>query len=363
MSHHSTSGRRTASRQAPLNYKEAGVNIDAGNAFVDIIKPLARSTARLGAGAVLGGFGAFIELAPLLSQYSEPCLVASTDGVGTKVRLAAETGNYAGIGIDLVAMCVNDILVHGADPLFFLDYYATGKLNIEAGAAVVASIAEGCREAGCALVGGETAEMPGVYSDKDFDLAGFVVGIVDKKKALTGADVAVGDVLLGLGSSGVHSNGFSLVRKVIDRHSFELKAPAPFASSQSLAGALLTPTRIYRKALQAAIAAGGITGAVHITGGGLVDNLPRVFSDDKAALLDVGSWPMLPVFEWLQQAGDIDFFEMHRTFNCGIGMVLVVRPEAVRPVTQALEAVGEAVFRIGEIVARTESSDYVQFRN
>jgi phosphoribosylformylglycinamidine cyclo-ligase len=351
------------SRQAPLNYKEAGVNIDAGNAFVDIIKPLARSTARLGAGAVLGSFGAFIELGPLLQQYAEPCLVASTDGVGTKVRLAAETGNYTGIGIDLVAMCVNDILVHGADPLFFLDYYATGRLNIEAGAAVVASIAEGCREAGCALVGGETAEMPGVYSDKDFDLAGFVVGIVDKKKALTGADVRVGDVLLGLTSSGVHANGFSLVRKVIARHGLDLKGSSPFAPGQSLAEALLTPTRIYRKAIQAAIAVGGVTGAVHITGGGLVDNLPRMFGADKAALLDAGSWPTLPVFQWLQQAGDIDFFEMHRTFNCGIGMVLVVRPEALQTVKKALEVVGEAVFRIGEIVARSESSDYVQFRN
>ncbi|MFN8693273.1 MAG: phosphoribosylformylglycinamidine cyclo-ligase [Holosporales bacterium] len=356
-----TTDTQNPNRQAPLSYRSAGVNIDAGNALVDIIKPLAKATARAGAGASLGGFGAFIELAPILKNYAEPCLIASTDGVGTKVKIAAEAGQYAGIGIDLVAMCANDILVHGADPLFFLDYYATSKLQIDAAAAVIESIAAGCIEAGCALVGGETAEMPGVYADKDFDLAGFVVGIVDKSKALTGKDVAEGDVLIGIPSSGIHANGFSLVRRVIQDLGLSFTDSAPYAPGKSLADVLLTPTRIYRKVMQTALHAGGVTGAVHITGGGLIENLPRMFGDTLAARIDANSWPALPVFQWLQTAGQIPDYEMRRTFNCGLGLVLIVSPDAANKITSALNAAGEASYTIGTLVPRADKADYVQF--
>lgn len=361
MPHNHTTDSQNTNRQAPLSYRAAGVNIDAGNALVDIIKPLAKATARAGAAASLGSFGAFIELAPILKNYTEPCLIASTDGVGTKVKIAAETGHYSGIGIDLVAMCVNDILVHGADPLFFLDYYATSALEVDAAAAVIESIAKGCIEAGCALVGGETAEMPGVYADKDFDLAGFVVGIVDKPKALTGKDVAAGDVLLGIPSSGVHANGFSLVRRVMRDAGLSYTDVAPYAPELSFAEVLLAPTRIYRTAMQAALAAGGVTGAVHITGGGLIENLPRMFGETLSARLNPASWPALPIFQWLQKAGNIPDFEMRRTFNCGIGLVLMVRPEAAAGVIASLEKAGERVYTIGALAPRLDNADYVQF--
>ena len=335
--------------QKPLTYADAGVSIAAGNALVKAIAPLAKSTARPGANAELGGFGGFFDLKA--AGYDDPLLVAANDGVGTKLKLAIETGKHDGVGIDLVAMCANDLVVQGAEPLFFLDYYATGKLDNDVATAVVASISEGCRQAGCALIGGETAEMPGMYSEGDYDLAGFCVGAVDRAKALTGSRVAPGDVLLGLASSGVHSNGFSLVRRLVADNGWKLDRPALFDQDRLLGDILLEPTRIYVKSLLPLVREGRIGALAHITGGGLLENIPRVLPQGAHAIVDADSWPLPRLFAFLQAGGSIEPTELARTFNCGIGMVAVVRPEDAAEVAERLESAGETVLRIGHVEA------------
>jgi phosphoribosylformylglycinamidine cyclo-ligase len=308
-----------------LTYKDAGVSIDAGNALVKAIGPLARSTARPGADAELGGFGGFFDLKA--AGYSDPLLVAANDGVGTKLKLAIETGRHDGVGIDLVAMCANDLIVQGAEPLFFLDYYATGKLDNEVAAAVVRSIAKGCQLAGCALIGGETAEMPGMYSAGDYDLAGFCVGAVERDKALTGEDIRPGDQILGLASSGVHSNGFSLVRRIIEQEGWNLEESLPGEGGRTLGELLLEPTRIYVRDLLPLVQSGWIKGLAHITGGGLLENIPRVLPDGCHAIVEVDNWQLPPIFQFLQQGGKVAAEEMARTFNCGVGMAVIVGSE------------------------------------
>jgi phosphoribosylformylglycinamidine cyclo-ligase len=333
------------------------VDIDAGDALVEAIKPLARSTGRAGAIGGLGGFGALFDLKA--AGFRDPILVSSTDGVGTKLRLAIEAGRHDTVGIDLVAMCVNDLVVQGAEPLFFLDYFATGRLRVEAAREVIAGIAEGCREAGCALVGGETAEMPGMYAAGDYDLAGFAVGATERGTLLPRRDIGPGDVLLGLGSSGVHSNGFSLVRRVLEAAGgHRLDAPAPFdAGGETLGEALLRPTRIYVRPLLALQRAGLLKAAAHVTGGGLPGNVPRVLPEGVEAVLDAGAWPVPPVFRWLARAGGgIAADEMLRVFNCGIGMVAVVAEDTAEDTAQVLSAAGEAVFRIGRLEAGRASA-------
>ena len=332
-----------------LTYEQAGVNIAAGNALVKAIGPLAKSTRRPGADAELGGFGGFFDLQA--AGYADPLLVAANDGVGTKLRLAIDTGKHDGVGIDLVAMCANDLVVQGAEPLFFLDYFATGKLDNAVAEQVVASIAEGCRQAGCALIGGETAEMPGMYAPSDYDLAGFCVGAVERGQALTGADIAPGDLLLGLASSGVHSNGFSLVRRIVADNGWKLDRPARFDPEVLLGDALLTPTRIYVRALLPEVRAGRIKGLAHITGGGLLENIPRVLPESTHAVVDADSWELPQLFAWLQAGGGIEPEELARTFNCGIGMVAIVAPEQAEAVTANLQAAGERVHAIGRIEA------------
>jgi phosphoribosylformylglycinamidine cyclo-ligase len=332
----------------PLTYAEAGVSIDAGNALVKAIGPLARSTARPGAGAELGGFGGFFDLKA--AGYEDPLLVAANDGVGTKLKLAIETGRHEGVGIDLVAMCANDLIVQGAEPLFFLDYYATGKLDDDVAAQVVASIAEGCRQAGCALIGGETAEMPGMYDAGDYDLAGFCVGAVDRDKVLDGSMIAPSDVIIGVASSGVHSNGFSLVRRIIADRRWKLDEILPSADGQTLADLLLAPTRIYVRSVLPLVQEKAIKGLAHITGGGLLENIPRIMPDGRHARVTM-NWPLPPVFEMLQQGGNLANEEMVRTFNCGVGMAAIVAPANVEAVTRRLEAAGEQVMRIGEVEA------------
>ena len=340
-----------APRPNAYTYAAAGVDIDRGEALVRAIAPLVRRTARPGAEAAIGGFGGVFDLKA--TGYADPLLVAATDGVGTKLRVALEAGLHDTVGIDLVAMCVNDLVVQGAEPLMFLDYYACGRLEVEVAAKVVAGIVEGCRLAGCALVGGETAEMPGHYSDGDYDLAGFAVGAVERDRLLPRGDVAPGDVVLGLASSGVHSNGFSLVRRIVAAEGLAYDAPAPFAPGLTLGAALIAPTRIYVKPLLAAFAAGrGIKALAHITGGGLVDNVPRVLPDGVAARLDLSRIAVPPVFGWLARGGRIAEAEMLRTFNCGIGMVVVAAPEDADAVAAVLAAGGEAVAVLGEIVPR-----------
>ena len=338
-----------APAQMGLTYKDAGVSIDAGNALVKAIGPLARSTARLGADAELGGFGGFFDLKA--AGYSDPLLVAANDGVGTKLKLAIEAKRHDGVGIDLVAMCANDLIVQGAEPLFFLDYYATGKLDNEVAAAVVKSIAEGCRQAGCALIGGETAEMPGMYAAGDYDLAGFCVGAVERDKVLTGSDIRPGDVILGLASSGVHSNGFSLVRRVIEQEAWNLDEELPGAGGRSLGDILLEPTRIYVRSLLPLVQQRRIKGLAHITGGGLLENIPRVLPDGCDATVDTGRWQLPWIFTLLQDGGHIAPEEMARTFNCGIGMAVIVTPENVTAVTASIEGAGESVVEIGRIEA------------
>jgi phosphoribosylformylglycinamidine cyclo-ligase len=333
--------------QKPLTYADAGVSIDAGNALVKTIGPLARSTARPGANAELGGFGGFFDLRA--AGYQDPLLVAANDGVGTKLKLAIETGRHDGVGIDLVAMCANDLIVQGAEPLFFLDYYATGRLDNEVAAAVVSSIAEGCRRAGCALIGGETAEMPGMYAAGDYDLAGFCVGAVDRRKVLTGADIAPGDVILGLASSGVHSNGFSLVRRVVAEKQWKLDGRFPVENGRTLAETLLEPTRIYVRALLPLVQEQRIKGLAHITGGGLLENIPRIMPDNCHALIEADRWQYPIVFSLLQDGGRIAAEEMARTFNCGIGMAVIVTGNEADAVAAALEGAGETVFEIGWI--------------
>ena len=340
----------------PLSYKDAGVDIDAGDALVERIKPLAKKTLREGVLGGIGGFGALFEVP---KRYREPVLVSGTDGVGTKLKLAFEWGMHDTVGIDLVAMSVNDVLVQGAEPLFFLDYFACGKLDVDTAAAVVGGIAQGCELSGCALIGGETAEMPGMYPAGEYDLAGFAVGVVEKSKILTGREVAAGDVVLGLASSGVHSNGFSLVRKCIERAGAQLPATL---DGQLFRQAVMAPTRLYVKSVLAALAQhphsadaaspGGIKALAHITGGGLLENIPRVLPAALAAHLVKGSWPQSELFAWLQRTAGIDEHEMNRTFNNGIGMVLVLAPGQAAACAQTLRAAGEQVFEIGRIAPR-----------
>ncbi len=331
-----------------LSYAEAGVDIDAGNALVERIKPAAAATARPGVVDGLGGFGALFD--PRAAGFADPVLVAATDGVGTKLRIAIDTGELDGIGADLVAMCVNDLVCQGAEPLFFLDYFATGKLSVAEGARVIEGIARGCAEAGAALIGGETAEMPGMYAAGDFDLAGFAVGAVERGQGLP-AGVAEGDVLLGLASSGVHSNGFSLVRRVAERAGFGWAAPCPWDAGQSLGQALLVPTRIYVRPVLAAIRAGGVHALAHVTGGGITENLPRVLPAGLGAEVDLAAWERPGVFRWLAQAGGVSEDEMLRAFNCGIGMIAVVEPERAGALAALLAAAGERVVPLGRIVA------------
>jgi phosphoribosylformylglycinamidine cyclo-ligase len=332
----------------PLTYAEAGVDIDAGNRMVELIKPHVRSTRRRGADAEIGGFGGLFDLKA--AGFVDPVLVAANDGVGTKVKIAIESGIHDTVGIDLVAMCVNDLVVQGAEPLFFLDYYATGKLDPAAGAAIVKGIAAGCREAGCALIGGETAEMPGLYAEGDYDLAGFAVGAAERGHLLPREDVAAGDVIFGLPSSGVHSNGFSLVRRIVAREGLAWDARAPFDAGRSLAEALLTPTRIYvRPLLHALKAKAPIKALAHITGGGFPENLPRVLPKHLGIVLDLTSLPVLPVFRWLAKSGGIAETEMLRTFNCGIGMIVIAARDVADEVASALSSAGETSIRIGEV--------------
>ena len=332
----------------PISYRDAGVDIDSGNALVEAIKPLAKATRRPGADADLGGFGALFDLKR--AGFKDPILVAANDGVGTKLKIAIETGQHATIGIDLVAMCVNDLLAQGAEPLFFLDYFATGKLDVEVARSVIAGIAAGCQQAGCALIGGETAEMPGMYAGNDYDLAGFAVGAVERSEILPRADIAVGDVVIGLPSSGVHSNGYSLVRRLVTEEGLSWDAPAPFAPQTPLAEALLVPTRIYVKPVLKTIReAGGIKALAHITGGGLTENLPRVLPRGIAAHVDLGTWTAPAVFGWLMRAGNLDDAAMLRTFNCGIGMIAVVAQEEADGAVQMLQAAGEAPIVVGVI--------------
>ncbi|WBH16558.1 phosphoribosylformylglycinamidine cyclo-ligase [Sphingomonas radiodurans] len=332
-------------------YEQAGVSIAAGNALVRAIAPLARATRRPGADADLGGFGGFFDLKA--AGFVDPLLVAANDGVGTKLKLAIEHDRHDGVGVDLVAMCVNDLIVQGAEPLFFLDYYASGKLDASVAERVIASIAEGCRTAGCALIGGETAEMPGMYADGDYDLAGFCVGAVERDRVLTGASIAPGDVVLGLASSGVHSNGFSLVRRLAADRGWKLNRPALYDPEVLLIDALMAPTRIYVKSLLPLVTAGQIKGLAHITGGGLLENIPRVLLADTHAVIDADAWPQPRLMAFLQAQGAIEPGEMARTFNCGIGMAVVVAADAADTITTDLTEAGETVFRIGAIEAGT----------
>jgi phosphoribosylformylglycinamidine cyclo-ligase len=338
-----------------LTYAAAGVDIDAGNRLVDLIKPMVRATARAGADAEIGGFGGLFDLKA--AGFTDPILVAANDGVGTKVKIAIETGIHGTIGIDLVAMSVNDLVVQGAEPLFFLDYFSCGKLDPEVAAAIVAGIAEGCREAGCALIGGETAEMPGLYKDGDYDLAGFAVGAAERGSLLPGGDIAVGDAVIGLASSGVHSNGYSLVRKIVEASGLDLSAPAPFAPVMTLGGALLTPTRLYVKScLRAIRETGAVKGLAHITGGGFTDNIPRVLPKHLGVRIDLARLPVLPVFKWLAQQGSIAELEMLRTFNCGVGMIAIVRRDAVEQVVDVLTQAGERVALLGDVAIAGDES-------
>jgi len=348
----------SASRRA---YAEAGVDIDAGNALVNKIKPLAKSTARLGADAGLGGFGALFDLKA--AGFKDPILVSTTDGVGTKLKVAIDANKHDTVGIDLVAMCVNDLIVQGAEPLLFLDYFATGKLDVEAAAQVIAGIAEGCKQAGCALVGGETAEMPGMYNAGDYDLAGFSVGAAERARVLPREDIVPGDIVLGLASSGAHSNGFSLIRKIVAQEKLSYENPAPFDTKQKLGDALLTPTRIYVRAMLEALRADTVKALAHITGGGLIENIPRVLPKTMRVRIDATSWQAPPVFKWLAQAGNIDALEMARTFNCGIGMAVIVAAEKAEQATVLLSQMGEKVFRIGAVEACREGEQQVILEN
>ncbi|MBT3701377.1 MAG: phosphoribosylformylglycinamidine cyclo-ligase [Alphaproteobacteria bacterium] len=330
-----------------LSYQDAGVDIEAGNELVRQIAPLAKSTSRPGADAGLGGFGGFFDLKA--AGYTDPVLVAANDGVGTKLLVANAVGRHDTVGIDLVAMCVNDLVVQGAEPLFFLDYFATGKLSVEAATDVVRGIADGCLQAGCALIGGETAEMPGLYQPGEYDLAGFSVGAVERGQALTGENVQAGDVILGLASSGLHSNGFSLVRQVVDISGIGYDAPAPWDDSTSLGEALLTPTRIYVKSCLDLVKAGKVHAFAHITGGGLLENIPRVLPDGLTAHIDGKSWTIPNLFGWLALRGGIENQELARTFNLGIGMIAVVSADEEAAARAVLEAAGETVYRVGEI--------------
>jgi phosphoribosylformylglycinamidine cyclo-ligase len=348
--------RPRSGRNHTISYRDSGVDIDAGNALVQAIKPLVRETRRPGADADLGGFGGLFDLKR--AGFKDPILVAANDGVGTKLKIAIESGRHETIGVDLVAMCVNDLVVQGAEPLFFLDYFAAGKLEVAHARTVIAGIADGCKQAGCALIGGETAEMPGLYATGDYDLAGFAVGAAERGEILPRSDIEAGDVLIGLPSSGVHSNGYSLVRRLVAEEKLSWDAPATFAPGQSMAEALLVPTRIYVKAVLAAIRATGGSGAEgaikalsHITGGGLAENLPRVLPAGLAAHVDLAAWQAAAVFDWLARAGNLDDAEMVRTFNCGIGMVVIAARDRADAVMTALSDAGEQPIMIGEVEA------------
>jgi phosphoribosylformylglycinamidine cyclo-ligase len=343
-----------------LTYQSSGVDIDAGNRMVDLIRPLVRATARAGADTEIGGFGGLFDLKK--AGFRDPVLVASTDGVGTKVKIAIETKRHDTIGIDLVAMSVNDLVVQGAEPLFFLDYFACSKLEPEVGAMVVAGVAAGCRDAGCALIGGETAEMPGLYQTGDYDLAGFAVGAAERGTLLPSKDVAAGDIVLGIASSGVHSNGYSLVRKIVERSGLAWDDPAPFDTGRTLGEALLTPTRIYVRSCLAAIRAGsGIKALAHITGGGFPDNIPRVLHKHLGVAIELPRVPTLPVFKWLAATGNVAEPDMLRTFNCGIGMIVIADPTKAASVEALLAQEGERVMRLGTVIARADGAPAVAY--
>ncbi|HXJ00107.1 MAG TPA: phosphoribosylformylglycinamidine cyclo-ligase [Micropepsaceae bacterium] len=350
----------TAGRD-PLTYKDSGVDIDAGDALVDRIAPAAKATARRGTDAALGGFGGLFDLKA--AGFKDPLLVASTDGVGTKLKLAIDAKRFDTIGQDLVAMCVNDIVVQGAEPLFFLDYYASSRLDVDEAAIVIGGIARACKESGCALIGGETAEMPGLYAKGDFDLAGFAVGAVERGAVLPKLKtMREGDVLIGVASSGVHSNGYSLVRKIVERTGLNLDAPAPFADGISLGEALLIPTRLYVKSALAAIARGGVKGLAHITGSGITGNLPRVLPAGLDAELDLTAWTMPPVFGWLAREAGLPGNEMLGTFNCGLGLIVVAEKGSAAGVIAAFEAAGERAFRVGALVPASGAQPEVRYR-
>ncbi len=341
-----------AERKNGLTYADSGVDIDAGNRLVDLIKPMVRATARPGADAEIGGFGGLFDLKA--AGFTDPVLVAATDGVGTKLKIAIEAGIHDSIGIDLVAMSVNDLVVQGAEPLFFLDYFACGKLEPETTAAIVAGIAEGCRESGCALIGGETAEMPGLYKEGDYDLGGFAVGAAERGTLLPRPDIEAGDAVIGLASSGVHSNGFSLVRKIVEQSGVGFDAPAPFSPVMTLGGALLTPTRLYVKScLRAIRESGAVKGLAHITGGGFTDNIPRVLPKHLGVGIDLAQLQVLPVFKWLAEQGGVAELEMLRTFNCGVGMIAIVKSDAIKQLTDIFSASGETVTVLGEVIPAT----------
>jgi phosphoribosylformylglycinamidine cyclo-ligase len=339
----------TTTPAAPLSYREAGVDIDAGDALVERIKPLARRTMRPEVLAGIGGFGALIEIG---KRFREPVLVAGTDGVGTKLKLAFALARHDTVGIDLVAMSVNDVLVQGAEPLFFLDYFACGRLDVDVAATVVGGIAAGCEQAGCALIGGETAEMPGMYVEGEYDLAGFAVGVVEKSRVIDGRHCAPGDALIGLASSGPHSNGFSLIRRILDVSGADLRAPHTAGSAQTLGDALLAPTRIYVKPVLKLLDALEVKGMAHITGGGIVENVPRMLGDALQARIERARWQRPSIFDWLQRAGRVDEAEMHRVFNCGIGFVIAVSGSDAARAIALLRNAGEDAALIGEIVAR-----------
>lgn len=330
-----------------LSYRDAGVDINAGDSLVERIKPFAKRTMRPEVLGDLGGFGALVEIS---QKYRHPVLVSGTDGVGTKLKLAFEWDQHDTVGIDLVAMSVNDILVQGAEPLFFLDYFACGKLDVERAAAVIKGIAAGCEQSGCALIGGETAEMPDMYPDGEYDLAGFAVGVVEKEQVINGRSIVAGDVVLGLASNGIHSNGYSLVRKIIERAQPELDAE--FNQGKTLRQAIIAPTRLYVKPILAALKQFTIKGMAHITGGGISENVPRILPENTVAAIDSQSWPLPKLFQWLQQAGNVEIQEMYRTFNCGIGMVLVVSAEDADAIQKFLQQQGETVYQIGRIRSR-----------
>jgi phosphoribosylformylglycinamidine cyclo-ligase len=333
-----------------LSYADAGVDIDAGNALVDAIKPIVRATSRPGSDTEIGGFGGLFDLKA--AGFKDPILVAANDGVGTKLKIAIDANKHDTVGIDLVAMCVNDLVVQGAEPLFFLDYFATGKLSVEEGTDIVRGIAEGCKQAGCALIGGETAEMPGMYRDGDYDLAGFAVGAAERGSMLPSNDIKEGDVILGLASSGVHSNGFSLVRKIIETNGLTFEDTAPFGS-KSIGEELLEPTKIYVKSLLSAIReTGAVKAMAHITGGGFTENIPRVLPESLAATIELDTLEALPVFRWLSKAGGVNATEMLRTFNCGVGMIVIVSPDKADAVSDILTREGEKVSRLGTLSAR-----------
>lgn len=348
---------------AQTTYSTAGVSIDAGNKLVDIIKPLARSTARHGTDAQLGGFGSLFDLAQL--DYKDPILVTTTDGVGTKLKLAKELNKHDTVGIDLVAMCVNDLIVQGAEPIVFLDYFATGKLDVTQAAHVIAGIARACKETNCALSGGETAEMPGMYAHQEYDLAGFAVGIVERSQLLPRLDdIKPGDIVIGLASSGIHSNGYSLVRYLIAQHNIDLNQQPPFASSCATLGELLlTPTTLYVQPLLPLIAQGNIKALAHITGGGLWENIPRILPKNCAVELDMATWDVPPIFGWISHLGNVPDYDMIRTFNVGIGMVAIIRAEDVEKFLQHLESVGQKAYCIGSVIALPENNEHVIIHN